>query len=108
MGDDEHLTVRRERREGTADREGSLAPDPCIDLVEHQRLCLRTHPSPAQHQAYREHGAREFAARRHSAERQEMFAGVGRKQEHDLVAGSDRSDLHREHPRLHQTLGRDP
>ncbi len=59
VGDHQHLTPLRDLRQRRPDLRADLAPDPRIDLVEHQGR----HPVlPGEHHLERQHEARELAA----------------------------------------------
>ena len=76
----EHLVMAAQGRERAPDRGARLAADPGVDLVEHERRRRL-----GQHDAQRQHRARQLAARRGLGERPGGLARVGREQERDVV-----------------------
>ena len=76
---------RAEVGQGSADGDRRLAADAGVDLVEDERRGPRRSPFGrlAQHQAYGQHGAGQFAARRHLGQWQRRLPGVGAEQPGD-------------------------
>ena len=74
MGDHEHLMGATQRAERTAHGQRRAAADACIDLVEHQRRW-----AGSEYESQGQHCPREFAARCHLGQRQQLAPWVGRQ-----------------------------
>ena len=96
VGDDEHLVVVAESGQRPADRDWRPRRR-CRRRPRRTRAWAGRCVAPfEQHEAQRQHGAGQLAARRHLGERQRRRPGVGGQQERDVVAGIVLADLDRE------------